>query len=68
MGKKLYRSRGNRMIAGICGGLGEYLDADPTVIRIVFIILALLGLFPGVLLYLALWLVIPDAPRDENHA
>jgi len=68
MGKKLYRSRGNRMIAGICGGLGEYLDADPTVIRIVFVILALFGLFPGVLLYLALWLVIPDAPRDENHA
>jgi len=56
------------MIAGICGGLGEYLDADPTVIRIVFVILALFGLFPGVLLYLALWLVIPDAPRDENHA
>jgi len=68
MGKKLYRSRENRMIAGICGGLGEYLDADPTVIRIVFVILALFGLFPGVLLYLALWLVIPDAPRDENHA
>ena len=68
MDKKLYRSRKNRMIAGICGGLGEYLDADPTIIRIIFVILALFGLFPGVLLYLAPWLVIPDAPRDENHA
>lgn len=67
MDKKLYRSRKNRMIAGICGGIGEYLNTDPTIIRILFLILALFGLFPGLLLYLALWLIVPEAPGEENH-
>ncbi len=48
------------MIAGICGGLGKYLDVDPTIVRVGFIFLLLLGLFPGILLYAALWIVIPE--------
>jgi phage shock protein C len=48
------------MIAGVCGGLGEYFELDPTVFRIIFVILALLSGF-GILLYLMLILVIPPA-------
>src|SRR3989344_7803772 len=55
---KLHRSRNNRWIAGVCGGLGEYFNIDPTIIRIVFILLVLTdGL--GLVLYFILALVIP---------
>lgn len=58
---KLYRSRSNKMIAGICAGLGEYLDIDPTIVRLVFVLLALTPLH-GVLIYLILWLITPQEP------
>ncbi len=61
MSRRLFRSRNDQMIAGVCGGLGEYLDVDPTVIRLIFLLLALLG-GHGILLYLILWLVIPRQP------
>lgn len=57
--KRLTRSRTNRKIAGVCGGLAEYFDVDPTVIRVVFVLLLLPGGLPGLLPYLALWIVIP---------
>ena len=59
--KRLYRSRTNRMLAGVAGGIGEYLDADPTVIRLLF---ALSFLFAGTgfLAYLVMWLIIPEKP------
>ncbi len=57
--KKLYRSTANRKIAGVCGGLGEYFGIDPTIVRIVFVLLALPGGLPGVIPYLILWLVVP---------
>ena len=63
--KRLYRSRDNRMLAGVCGGIGEYLNTDPTVIRIIFVILAILGVgFGGLVLYLALWLIVPEEPLE----
>lgn len=59
--RKLYRSKVDRKIAGICGGLGEYVNIDPTVMRILFIA----GFFlTGMLMfwiYLVMWIVIPDA-------
>jgi phage shock protein C len=61
MEHKLYRSRTQKMLAGVCGGLGEYLNLDPTVVRLVFILLALAG-GPGLLLYFILWIVMPLAP------
>lgn len=60
--KKLYRSKTDRKIAGICGGIGQYFDIDPTLVRIGFVLLALPGGFPGILTYLVLWLVIPEEP------
>ena len=56
----LRRSRSDRRIAGVCGGLAAYFGTDPTIIRIIFVLLALPGGLPGTLLYLILWLVMPE--------
>jgi phage shock protein C len=67
--RRLYRARNERMIGGVCGGLGKYLGMDPTVVRLLFV----LGLFvfpgaiPGVILiYLALLLVVPEEPLSDG--
>ena len=58
--KKLYRSL-DRKLAGVCGGIAEYLGVDPTVVRIVYLVLTLFSVaFPGILLYLILWALIPE--------
>jgi phage shock protein C len=59
--RKLYRSTSNRQLAGVCGGLAEYFNLDPTLIRVLFVILAVLG-GSGVILYLALWVIVPKQP------
>ncbi len=61
MTQKLYRSRTNRQLAGVCGGLGEYFSIDPTLVRILFVILALAG-GPGIILYIILALIVPEEP------
>ncbi|KTD20391.1 phage shock protein C, PspC [Legionella lansingensis] len=60
--KRLYRSRKERMIAGVCGGLAEYFAMDPTVMRLIFILLLLLG-GSAILVYLIMWLVVPLEPE-----
>ena len=58
--KKLYRSP-NRIIAGVCGGIADYFDVDPTLIRVIYLVLSLFSAaFPGVLLYIILMLMIPN--------
>lgn len=65
--KRLYRSRKERMLAGVCGGLAEYLNTDPTIIRVIFALLTLFtGGFGGVLLYLVLVLIIPEEPAGDT--
>ncbi|MDR3441636.1 MAG: PspC domain-containing protein [Legionella sp.] len=59
--RKLWRSRKNRKIAGVCGGLGDYFNVDPTWIRIIFIIFFLLG-GTAFLVYLFMWLLVPLEP------
>lgn len=56
--RRLTRSSRNRVIAGVCGGVAEYFGIDPTIIRVIFVLLGLLA-GPGVLLYLALWVILP---------
>jgi phage shock protein PspC (stress-responsive transcriptional regulator) len=59
----LYRSRKNRMFGGVCGGLAEWLGWDPTMVRIVYVLVSVLSAgFPGILVYLALWIVMPAEP------
>ncbi len=59
--KRLYRSRTERQLAGVCGGLAEYFGVDPTIVRILFVILALAG-GPGLIFYIILALIIPEEP------
>ena len=60
-GQILRRSMANRQIAGVCGGLGEYFDIDPTVVRVVYALASILSAaFPGLLIYVLLWIMIPE--------
>jgi phage shock protein C len=63
--KKLTRSSNDRMIAGICGGLGQYLGLDSTIVRLIFVLLALAG-GPGLLAYLIMWLIVPEADNTQG--
>ncbi|MBR3726519.1 MAG: PspC domain-containing protein [Prevotella sp.] len=59
-GKKLLRSRSDRWVAGICGGIGDYFDVDPALVRLVYMLLTFFSAgFPGLMIYLVLWLVMP---------
>lgn len=58
--RPLRRSVANRQIAGVCGGLAEYFDVDPTAVRVGYVLLTVLTAFSGFLVYLILWLVIPE--------
>lgn len=57
--RRLYRSYDDRMIAGVCGGLAEYTGLDPSIWRVIFVILLLPGGLPGFLPYLLLWVIVP---------
>jgi phage shock protein C len=59
--RKLYRSKTNRQLAGVCGGLAEYFNLDATLIRVLFVVLAVLG-GSGIILYIALWIIVPREP------
>lgn len=63
MAKKLYRSRTERMIAGVCGGLAEYFDIDPTLVRLIAVALTLAG-GSGILAYIIFWFVVPQKPLN----
>ena len=59
----LHRSRRNRMIAGVCGGIAEALAWDPTMVRLLYVLVSILSAaFPGILVYLVLWVVVPESP------
>lgn len=59
--RKLYRSKSNRQLAGVCGGLAQYFNIDATLVRVLFILLAVLG-GSGLVLYLAMWIIVPKEP------
>lgn len=60
--KRLYRSKSDRMLAGVCGGLGVYFAVDPILIRALFLILFFLG-GSSLIIYLVLWILIPEEPE-----
>ncbi|MBN2571393.1 MAG: PspC domain-containing protein [Ignavibacteriales bacterium] len=59
--QKIYRSRTNRVLGGVCAGLGNYLNLDPVLIRIIFVVLVIAA-GSGVLIYIILWIIIPEEP------
>lgn len=65
MAKKLYRSKKSRKIAGVCGGIAEYFDIDPTIVRLITLILVL-SAGGGLIAYIIAWIVIPEEP-DNLH-
>ena len=60
--RKLYRSRNQRMLGGVCGGLAEYFNVDTTLIRVLFLVLAVFG-GSGLLIYVVMWLIVPDISK-----
>lgn len=60
----LYRSRRYRILAGVCGGIAEWLGWDPTWVRVLYVLISILSAaFPGAIVYIILWLAMPNAPR-----
>lgn len=57
--KRLERSMSDKYIAGVCGGVAKYLGIDATVVRVIFVLLALAGIFPGLLAYIIGWIIMP---------
>lgn len=66
MGKRLYKSRSERMLFGVSGGMAEHFDVDPTLVRIAWVVIALISVGVGFLAYLALAIIIPDSPARER--
>jgi len=65
--RKLYRSRTNRRVAGICGGIGQTLDVDATLVRLVVLFLLLAtGIVPLVVTYVVGWIVVPEEPEKGS--
>jgi phage shock protein C len=58
--KRLYRSCKDRIIAGVCGGIGEYFDVDPNIIRIIWLLVGITG--TGIIAYILAWVIIPEEP------
>jgi phage shock protein PspC (stress-responsive transcriptional regulator) len=62
MATALHRSRRHRMLAGVCGGLADWLGWDPTLVRILYVLVSVLSAaFPGIIVYLILWVVMPES-------
>ncbi len=66
MNKKIYRSRINRVISGVCGGIGEYFNIDPVVVRLIWVLAFFFGGF-GLLAYIICWIFIPEAPAGSQE-
>jgi phage shock protein C len=59
--KRLYRSRTNKIIAGVCGGIAEYSNLDPTIVRLLWLLLSLIW-GTGIVAYIIAWIIIPEEP------
>lgn len=64
--KQIFRSKTNRMLGGVCGGIAEYLDIDPTLVRLVYLLLSLASFGIGLLVYFIMMLVFPEMPEQNT--
>ena len=71
MEKKLTLSKDDKMIAGVCGGIGEYFNIDPTIVRIFFVLLSFIFLGSTIPIYIIFWIIIPskkfNPPPSQKH-
>ncbi len=65
--KKLYRSSNDTVIAGVLGGFAEYIEVDPTIVRLGYILLTLITCFSGILFYVICWIIMPKKVSHETH-
>ena len=66
MSQRLRKSR-DRIIAGVCGGIAEWLGWDPTLVRVLYVVISIVSIaFPGILVYLLLWIIMPKAPKEPG--
>ena len=61
--RRLTRSQNNRMLAGVCGGIAEYFGIDATVVRLLWTMLSLLTIWPGIVAYISAWIIVPADTR-----
>ena len=65
--KRLYRSRRERKLAGVCAGIAEYLEVDPTIARVLYLLGTIMtGFFPGIFIYFAMALIMPVEPLNRD--
>ena len=65
MTKRLYLSRGDKKIGGVCGGLAEYFEIDPTVVRLAVVIISIFtAIIPVALAYVIAWMIVPEKPAE----
>jgi phage shock protein PspC (stress-responsive transcriptional regulator) len=62
--KRLYRSKKDRILGGVCAGLGEHLDVDTTVIRLIWAVVSVLSIGTGIIIYILAWIIIPEDDTD----
>lgn len=68
MTKRLYRSNSNKVIAGVCGGLGDYFEVDPVILRLAWLLITVFtGVAPGLISYFFAVLVVPREPHHPTH-
>lgn len=65
--KRVFRSRRDRMVAGVCGGIAEYFDVDPTLIRLLWVAAIVFGFGSGLIIYIICAIVIPEMPPNYHH-
>ena len=61
--KRLYRSKRDRVFGGVCGGIAQYMEVDPVVVRLVWAIATLASMGVGILAYLIAWIIVPEEPK-----
>jgi phage shock protein C len=64
--KKLYRPVQGRMLGGVCAGIGSHLEVDPTIIRLIWVVLTCLSLGTGLIVYILAWIIIPEEPGGQT--
>jgi len=63
--KRMYRSRSNIMLGGVCSGIAKYLEVDPTLVRLTFVLLLFIGM-GGLWIYLILWVIMPEESKEDT--
>ena len=64
--KRLYRSTDDVMISGVCGGIAEYFDVDPTIVRLLWVFLTIGSMGIGLIMYIAMAIIVPETPKKKK--